>query len=1256
MSNAGIIGKKHNAHLNWLLNTWMTSSSNSPVCFLEGFPGTGKTTIAKELLTRIATARQTAILITAPETESDPTDDILLDLAMELNRAGRDELARAIENNRPLREVLISILEDPILIVIDEFQRSMQGSRAITMGGFAKVLSTVATRRWLKGRILLLTNRYVERARWSEPYEIRTLSGMSPDDGVELLEYLARENERLNEITPERRHDIVKWLGGNPRAIRLVVSSLVYESLDDLIGIQPELWEMRDREVSPELVADLERNLLEKTLSQLSDNYLLALYRLSVHRKPFRREAIEKLFDEKSVYAQFKREITERFLMEQHNSWCSLHPIVREIGLQRLADSAKDIQQAHHIAARYYTRHFEATQIVGWGALGGHFVEARYHIVKAGRPDDLKNIASRFQSYIFSTLSGNLTIPSNPEELDERIAVLSALLETTGPRNLDYHLARLFQARNQRNDLRRALHHAHRAKSNTFVAPWLLCGDLLFQMERYEEAIIVLKQGIERVSPENDCASLINRCSHLLAQQKHYDEAIDLLLEGIKKIPPNKSLASLYISCGELLIQRERDEEAITVLKEGINRISADKSLSDLYISCGKLLARLERYDEAIAVLERGINCIPADKNLVSLYISCGELLVQTQQNNKAITLLKKGINSIPADKGLFALYACYAKILVFVKKPTKAIEILLDGINKIPEQSDTLRLIELVLLLYAALRDEKGIYRIFLQDIQPVYKALAQSLLYQVQGRWKDAAEHAQEKRNNGIHSNQLVVTEAFSWLCAGLPEQALDALSTALTGNKSANHWLNAFIQLHLGNFDKAKNALAAYDEQLILLPEANRKILLTLWDQPSVTLEQFDLAYYFPTLPSSLTGLPYSATRIVFHPSVLPDEIKTKYPPNDDSTQKQENTMDNTTATKEDTLENYIDFDLHIGASGEVVAYSNEGQATDRISTQPPNDINLALKLIKLRQIDAELLKDIGISLYNWLFPNSIHTHFHQTEAVARRDKAKLRLRLRIEPATIASLPLEFTYRSTGGYFLATNPDTVFSRYLNLPLPPDRVRRRQGSLHLLAIIADPTDQVRLNPDEWEAIIMEALAKPLAEKKITLRTVKQATRKDISNALREQKPDIVQFIGHGIYQDGKGYIALVDQNTGKTWLVDDELFANLFMGYDDHLGLVSMATCESAQSNNPQGFLGITPQLVQRGGIPAVVAMQYAVRIETAKVFLEEFYTSVAARKPIDWAVQQARNAISLEFKLDNREFATPVLYMRAKDGNVF
>ncbi len=64
----------------------------------------------------------------------------------------------------------------------------------------------------------------------------------------------------------------------------------------------------------------------------------------------------------------------------------------------------------------------------------------------------------------------------------------------------------------------------------------------------------------------------------------------------------------------------------------------------------------------------------------------------------------------------------------------------------------------------------------------------------------------------------------------------------------------------------------------------------------------------------------------------------------------------------------------------------------------------------------------------------------------------------------------------------------------------------------------------------------------------------------------------------------------------------------------------------------------------------------MQYQVLISTAQVFLEDFYSAVAGQEPVDWAVQWARKAVSQEVTLVNREFATPVLYMRAKDGRIF
>ena len=351
----------------------------------------------------------------------------------------------------------------------------------------------------------------------------------------------------------------------------------------------------------------------------------------------------------------------------------------------------------------------------------------------------------------------------------------------------------------------------------------------------------------------------------------------------------------------------------------------------------------------------------------------------------------------------------------------------------------------------------------------------------------------------------------------------------------------------------------------------------------------------------------------------------------------------------------VEQYADFSLHIGPGGHARAVSDEGQRQATISPTIPTDVTLTINLIEQGQTNADLLKQFGGRLYQIIFPADIDKHFNQTEAVARTQNHKVRIRLTIEPDALAQLPWEFLYREEGGYFLATNPNTVLSHYLDLPLPPGYVRQREGPLHMLVIISNPNDQpVELDAAKWERIVRKALSEPIRQGLLTLQVVKQATFEKMQDALLAQPPDIVQFVGHGVYQNGKGYLALVNESGG-TWVVDDEQFASIFTGVQDRLGLVCLATCESAKSDSPKSFLGIAPQLVRRG-TPAVVAMRYPVRISTAEIFMDSFYKSVAARKPMDWAVQWARNAISIQVGLDNREFATPVLFMRAKDGSIF
>ena len=115
------------------------------------------------------------------------------------------------------------------------------------------------------------------------------------------------------------------------------------------------------------------------------------------------------------------------------------------------------------------------------------------------------------------------------------------------------------------------------------------------------------------------------------------------------------------------------------------------------------------------------------------------------------------------------------------------------------------------------------------------------------------------------------------------------------------------------------------------------------------------------------------------------------------------------------------------------------------------------------------------------------------------------------------------------------------------------------------------------------------------------------------------------------------------------------DQLLNTIHFLGGHNLGLIVLNCGQSGTLPANQAFARTVINLVQRG-IPAVVAMQYEISDSTAKVFADEFYSYLAQGEPVDVAIQKTRNAISQEVGLDRRDFATPVIYMGAKDGKIF
>lgn len=870
MAQKDFIGKKHQQLSTWLRDTWIPKGP--PVCFLEGFPGVGKSNLARHLS---AVSTVPVVLVEIPDSNSVSADDLLFNLAQEWSLAGNSELAEVLAAGKDPLLTLARLFQSPVLIIMDEFQNAMTGEQAKLSGPLADIFQRLAKNTQAKGRILLLTNRLVERERWSEAYEKKSLEGLDEEDGIALLSQMLAAAEREEEVLPKDRVSVVRWLGGNPRALSLLVASLKYSPLEELVNINPDTWEYPELAVSPELIQNIERQLLERILNKLSGEFYDALCQLAVFRKPFKNKAIEVLFSDKATLAHFKGELINQFLMEQHSGWYTLHPIVREIGLKKLLDNPSGLKKAHAKAAQHYTRHFYAKDKTDQlSTLGGYFAEARYHLVQAGEPTQLGEISQHFLSHLSASFNFGKPIPHEKSVIEERIAVLASVLETPGPTGLEYHLSKLYKARGQAGDLDKAIMHIKRALGpNAGVAVWVFAGKLLNLNNQRIEAISLLRMGIKTIPVAKNFVELYLACAELMSLNNELEDAIKMLRECIETVPVENNV-SLFLAYAELLSQNNERQEAIRMLRERIRKSPVEKNIVELYHFCAKLLQQDNQLDQAINILSEGLNNVPAAKNLFSLYQLCAELMAQNNQQVEALKLLREGIDKVPVEKSLVTLYLSYAELLCYYRQFDKALALLWEGLDRVPLHLGSLSLFHPLASQEAALENINGLQ--ILANKSASVKELPICFIHQLRHDWILAANAL----DNSL--NDMSILQAFCYLGAGQPEQANHVLESSLNlryAQGTVNTWLIAFVQFKSGDLIAARRYLSIFlGEDWGGKDEGILPTLLRLWDETDTPWGRGDLAYYFPILPTTFTGLSYAVRRQPYAPPVLPESLKT------------------------------------------------------------------------------------------------------------------------------------------------------------------------------------------------------------------------------------------------------------------------------------------------------------------------------------------------------------------------------------------
>ncbi|MBI4681008.1 MAG: toll/interleukin-1 receptor domain-containing protein [Nitrospirae bacterium] len=671
-------GKQRREIINHMVTGWLPSGP--AVAILQGFPGCGKTQLALS----VAVKSRRSLDPIEPQSEStNPSLDLLTDLAVALDSEGISDLMHELDMgaNGDLFNALLKVLRrEQILIILDEFQRLFADTDTLPPMSWQVLVEKLNNSNRPAGRLMLISNRSIKSARWCESCITKELKGLTDPEAESFLLELLKSKGLTSKIPAERLKEIGHRLGGNPRALKTLVASLMSESLEDLISLAPDLFRPGDVALDPALVEEFERELIERTLPYMEVDLLKFMRSLAIHRRPFKKEALSEFTYGMETTQALRKQLIDRFLLENTTIGDSLHPLAREISVSRLRAEKDEWKQAHSFAANYHFRHFKALQMKGTQKLTTSYAELRHHLFESGRIAELNLASEKLTKFALSQITKptQSQVPDNVETLEERIALISALPDDQRPKGLEYHLALCLKQRNIGDDYQKALFHVRKATGrHAYYAVWLLRLDLEYALNGIDAMLKTQAEALRHLGAGSNSFSIYLRSARILEKDNKLNDAINVLEKGIDTTGVT-CLAPLISQCAEYMQQAEKYHDAIRILKKGLDTPDMPE-LGTLYIRCANLMAKTNRLDDAILLLKKGVNIAGMTK-LYSFYLLMAEFMEKDGKSEEAILLLKEGIAN-PKVRDPIKLYCLCAELLVKNRRIEEANTLIESGI-----------------------------------------------------------------------------------------------------------------------------------------------------------------------------------------------------------------------------------------------------------------------------------------------------------------------------------------------------------------------------------------------------------------------------------------------------------------------------------------------------------------------------------------------------------------------------------------------
>lgn len=383
----------------------------------------------------------------------------------------------------------------------------------------------------------------------------------------------------------------------------------------------------------------------------------------------------------------------------------------------------------------------------------------------------------------------------------------------------------------------------------------------------------------------------------------------------------------------------------------------------------------------------------------------------------------------------------------------------------------------------------------------------------------------------------------------------------------------------------------------------------------------------------------------------------------------------------------LKNYADLTIELASPGQGLYWARlYFSRADRVDEKSPVSglVRFPFNELTAASLDPD---EYGRLLKETLFSDPALSAFY-AQCLANAAGVDLRVRVLIDRSALELHSLRWetlrgpdaTRRSPQDKnVLALIAGQPFSRFLDSPEWREIELRQKGRLRALVVAANPADLQQggdqlgrplpeVNAAEEAARAEAALDKvqiqrlvsdPAAGQRVTIDALRDALRPGC---------DILYLVCHGALlrddpQDPasprRPYLLLEDAGGQAKRVEAEELVAFIRdLHPDRHPRLVVLASCQSAgqgqaaqaESKDDGALAAIGPRLVD-AGVPAVVAMQANITLQTVKEFIPAFFQELLDHGQVDRAMAAARGQIR-----SRPDWWVPVLYLRLRGGRLW